>query len=214
MEDLLDQETQGSFPITKVLDNMCERHIQPILWDRLHKKEESHVNIARLDMSCAQAKQEEFKKRPPEKACLKLRFSLTEPDLTPEQVIKLGHTLPNVFEAADISLCGINWLEMEANIDPSSPIARWRTATALATEIRQRSLSVLSIASSTGEISPTEMHLRSNSASSSAAASSSRLTVETHNELRTDEDAVESPCTSQGSESITDCDSDAIDPPE
>jgi hypothetical protein len=110
---LLDQDQCGSFTTEKLLSGMNDRDSKPELWDRLRKDDHRHIHLAPLDTSCAEEKEKRFQERPREKANLKLRFSLVKPDMSKEQLEKLGEALPGAFETAGIPLRGIEWMKME-----------------------------------------------------------------------------------------------------
>ncbi|KAF1939946.1 hypothetical protein EJ02DRAFT_407390 [Clathrospora elynae] len=113
IEKLLDQDSCGSFTTTKLLDEMNGRQPRPKLLNRLHKDDNRHVHLARLDESYAKENERRFQERPPEKANLKLRFSLEKPDASRDQLEKLGENLPRAFDAAGIPLRWIEWVKME-----------------------------------------------------------------------------------------------------
>ncbi|KAF2847098.1 hypothetical protein T440DRAFT_557795 [Plenodomus tracheiphilus IPT5] len=196
MNKLLGPECQESFPATKILDDMRNRRPQPAIWDRLHKEVEAHVNLARLDRSRARQKQNESQKRPPVLACFTLKFSFTEPDLSPEQVEKLGSTMTKAVEAANVhSLRGISWEESEFNIDPKHPRSRWRAAT---DEVVQRERSTNAYSESTAKYSPSEKRLRLGDSLLTTTVAS-HLLVQAQAEWASGSELEHTPATSDGS---------------
>jgi hypothetical protein len=121
---LLDQDQCSSFTTAKLIVAMDGRPSKPKLCDRLRKDDGRHIHLAPLDDSCVQEKEKRLQERPPEEANLKLRFSLEQPDLTEDQLRKLGEALPDAFESADIPLRWIEWVKLEKR----HPIQLWQKA--------------------------------------------------------------------------------------
>ncbi|KAH9869036.1 hypothetical protein J1614_008113 [Plenodomus biglobosus] len=172
---LLGPNDKESFPVVKILDDMRThgRRPQPAIWDRLHKEVEAHVNLARLDRSRAQEKQNESQKRPPEMSWIMFKVSFWEPDLLPEQVEEFGLNVKKAVESSNIhSLRGISWEDSEFNIDPNHPRSRWKAAT---DEVVQRKRSSISSSDCRTEHCPTEKRLRHGDSSSTTMVTSHLL---------------------------------------
>jgi hypothetical protein len=120
---LLQPDRCSSFTTAKLMVAMNGRPSQPKLYDRMRKEDGRHIHLAALDGS-PQEKEKRFQERPPEQANLKLRFSLEQPDLTENQLKKLGEALPDAFDNAGIPLRWIEWVKMEKR----DPIQLWRKA--------------------------------------------------------------------------------------
>lgn len=194
MDTLLGPDDLGSFPTLKILDEMNAhgRRPQPAIWDRLNKKEESHVNLARLDKSRAQEKQTECQKQPPETAWVQLKCSLTTPDLSPEQLERLGSTLCHAFDAANVPLRGINWGDSEFNIDPKHPRSRWLAVTGEVVRLRN---STISSTDTSGDRSP---HGHQSSTSSTMTAPEA-VPVQAQIKWMLESELAQTPDTSDGS---------------
>ncbi|KAI8938545.1 hypothetical protein NX059_004431 [Plenodomus lindquistii] len=124
---LLGADKSGSFLVKELAEHMDNRDCQPAIHNRLNNEQTGQIILAPLDKFRAQEKEVQFQNRLPERAWIKLHFSLVEPTLSREQLKQLGEKLPDVFEDCHIPLRGINSLDMALNIDPSSSLrAKWR----------------------------------------------------------------------------------------
>lgn len=114
LKELLEEYKDRNFTTTKLQDKMNrDRDTPAMLWDRLDKHER-HVQLAPLDKATVKVKEKSFECAEPEKAWVKLRFSLKEPQLLQRQVEELARRLPTAFEEAKIALRRIDWIKMDS----------------------------------------------------------------------------------------------------
>lgn len=116
LNELLEEFGNRNFTTTKLLDKInTNRNPPSMLWDRLHKHER-HVQLAPLEKKFDQVDEKPFVFGDPEKASIKLRFSVKESELNQKQLEDLARQLPVAFEKANVPLRRIDWIKMESSI--------------------------------------------------------------------------------------------------
>lgn len=190
-----------------------KRDTPSMLWDRLHKHER-HVQLAPLtkDKNSSMLKEKRFSERPPERAWVKIRFSLQNPLVNQKQIEDLAREFPAAFERANIKgLRRIDWLKMEmmeSNSLRSLSLSGVATSAVAMSRMRSRSRSRASLRSNSDqadEVSPISNHpkLRLDSTMTSPGRSSTlspgwesypsaRSSSETFGSGRSDEQSLDS----------------------
>ncbi|KAF2260730.1 hypothetical protein CC78DRAFT_584513 [Lojkania enalia] len=142
LEELLAELKNRNFTTIKLLDKMnTNRNPLSMLHDRL-RKGERHVQLAPLEKKNCRANEKSFLSRPPEKAWVKLRFSLKDPELDQNQIEKLARQLAAAFRNSQIGLRKIHWIKMESDSvsTPVSPtVGGTATAFVAARRLRRKS---------------------------------------------------------------------------